>query len=253
MARLDPKFASQQPEQWLPHNFGKVYAHAQTSSSPRLCVGASFHGTALLRELTLTLTEPFLLLYVLVVPRVQSDAGRYQSDELSRSELDAFIEQFGTFWDGDGRHNIWIRSADGGMLVYDRHNLIFAYGPLQRFKSRVSICRDRMTPATSWHRSRTAPFSCFPGNSQSHSTCRLSYRTCLSRACSRQLSETSRTVSWTASKPCCQHIMDPFTLCQLELISNTNFQSGLKSSILLNQALFWFPSIPLHPQPRLST
>ena len=137
MARLDPKFASQQPEQWLPHNFGKVYAHAQTSSSPRLCVGASSDGTTLLRELTLTLTEPFLLLYVLVVPRGQSDAGRYQSAELSRSELDAFIEQFGTFWDSDGRHNIWIRSSDGGLLVYDRHNLIFAYGPLQRFESRL--------------------------------------------------------------------------------------------------------------------
>ena len=131
----------------------------------------------------------------------------------------------------------------------------FSSAPLQRFKSRVSICRDRMTPATSWHRSRTAPPSCFPGNSQSHSTHRLSYRTCRSRACSRRLSKTSRTVSWTASKPCCQRIMDPCTLCPLELSSNQGFQSGtlMKATILLNQAPFWFPSIPLHPQPRLLT
>jgi hypothetical protein len=135
MARGDPKFASQQGEQWLPHDFGKVYAHQQTSSSARLCIAASFDGTALLRELTLALAEPFLLLYVLAVPRGLSEPGRYQSGELSRVELDAMFEQFGKFWDGDGRHNIWVRSSDDGMLVYDRHNLIYAYGPLQRFES----------------------------------------------------------------------------------------------------------------------
>ena len=135
MARTDSKFASQQGEQWLPHDFGKIYTHLQTSSRPRLRIAASFQGTALFRELTLALAEPFLLLYVLVVPRGRSEPGRYQSGDLSRVELDAMFEQFGTFWDSDGRHNIWVRSSDEGMLVYDRHNIIHAYGPLQRFES----------------------------------------------------------------------------------------------------------------------
>jgi hypothetical protein len=135
MARGDPKFASRQGEQWLPHDFRKVYVHQQTSSSPRLCIAASFDGTALLLELTLALAAPFLLLYVLVVPRGRSEPGRYQSGELSRGELDALFERFGEFWDRDGRHNIWVRSSDDGMLVYDRHNLIYTYGPLQRFES----------------------------------------------------------------------------------------------------------------------
>jgi len=135
MARGEPKFASRQGEQWLPHDFGKVYAHEQTSSGPRLCIAASSVGTALLRELTLALAEPFLLLYVLAVPRGRSEPGRYQSNELSRAELDALFKQFGEFWDSDGRHNVWVRSSDDGMLVYDRHNLIYAYGPLPLFES----------------------------------------------------------------------------------------------------------------------
>jgi hypothetical protein len=138
MARGDPKFASQKGEEWLPHDFGKVYARQQTSSSPRLGIAASFEGTALLHELTLALAEPFLLLYVLVVPRGRSEPGRYQSGELSRAELDGPFEQFGKFWDGDGRHSVWVRSSDDGMLVYDRHNIIYAYGPLERFESRLA-------------------------------------------------------------------------------------------------------------------
>jgi hypothetical protein len=135
MASGDPKFASEQGAQWLPHEFGKIYAREQTSSGPRLRIATSSSGTALLRELTLTLTEPFLLLYVLIVPRGRSESGRYQSDELSRAEVDALFAHFGDFWDSDGRHNVWVRSSDDGMLVYDRHNLIYAYGPLPRFES----------------------------------------------------------------------------------------------------------------------
>ena len=135
MASGDQKFASEKDGQWLPHDFGKVYAHEQTSSTPRLCIAASFSGTALLRKLTLALVEPFLLLYVLVVPRGGSEPGRYQSGELSRAELDALFDQFGEFWDSDSRHNVWVRSSDDAMLVYDRHNLIYAYGPLESFAS----------------------------------------------------------------------------------------------------------------------
>ena len=53
MARDDPKFGTEQKGKWLPHDFGKVYAHEHTSSQPRLRIAASFDGTALLRALTL--------------------------------------------------------------------------------------------------------------------------------------------------------------------------------------------------------
>jgi hypothetical protein len=135
MVRGDTKFASEKDGQWVAHDFGKIYAHERTSGQPRLRIAASFDGTTLLRELTLALVEPFLLLYVLVAPRGRSEPGRYQSGVLSRGELDALFGQFAPFWDNDGRHNVWVRSSDDGMLVYDRHNLIYAYGPLPRFEA----------------------------------------------------------------------------------------------------------------------
>ena len=103
-------------------------------TATRCAITFSMTKTPPLR-LTLALAAPFLLLYVLVVPRGQSEPGRYQSNELSRAELDALFERFGQFWDSDGRHNVWVRSSNDGMLVYDRHNLIYAYGPLDRFES----------------------------------------------------------------------------------------------------------------------
>ena len=138
MARGDPKLASQQGKQWLPHDYSKVYAHEKITSAPRLRLAASRDGTRLLRDLTQPLAEPFMLLYVLVVPRGGSEFGRYQSGELSRAELEVLFQQFGHFWDSDGWHNVWVRSSDDGMLVYDRHNIIYAYGPLERFESALA-------------------------------------------------------------------------------------------------------------------
>jgi hypothetical protein len=149
MAQGDPKLASEQGDQWLAHDFGKVYAHEETSAQPRLRIAASFDGTALLRELTLALAAPFLLLYVLVVPRGRSEPDRYQSGDLSRAELDAVFQQFAQFWDSDGRHNVWVRSSDDGMLVYDRHNLVYAYGPFPRFESILAELGYTLIPSLS--------------------------------------------------------------------------------------------------------
>ncbi len=136
MSRDNHKFASEKGGQWLPHDHGDVYALENTSSTPRLAIGASHHGSRLLCDLSQILSEPFLLLYVLVVPRGGSREGRYQSDQISPIELAEMFERFGRFWDNDGRHSIWLRShADDATLVYDRHNLIYAYGPLERFEA----------------------------------------------------------------------------------------------------------------------
>jgi hypothetical protein len=136
MSRGDPKFASEKAGLWRPHDYGKVYAHQNRSSDPSLSIAASHEGSQLLQDLSQVLSEPFFLLYVLVVPRGGSSEGRYQSDELSRREVDGIFERFGGFWDNDGRHSIWLRShSDDATLVYDRHNLIYAYGPIGRFES----------------------------------------------------------------------------------------------------------------------
>jgi hypothetical protein len=79
--------------------------------------------------------EPFLLLYVLVVPRGEGEPGRYQSEfSYNAIQLKEFLTSYSEFFEQDARQNLWIRpTSDSGLLVYDRHNLIYAYGPLERF------------------------------------------------------------------------------------------------------------------------
>ncbi len=137
MGRVEAKFASRiQGELWLAHDYGKVYAVGKTRGGVGcLRVAASYDGSEILRTLSKSIREPFFLLYVLVVYRGGGAMGRYQSGGLLHEELDALFARYSEFWDGDGRHSIWLRSErDDATLVYDRHNLIYAYGPLERFE-----------------------------------------------------------------------------------------------------------------------
>lgn len=138
MPRINPKLASRVNGQlWLAHDYGKVYAIETTAGGNKpLCIAVSEDGSQTLQTLSRSLNGPFFLLYVLVVFRGGGQAGRYQSDELSHEALAAMFARYGEFWDSDGRHSIWLRSeTDDATLVYDRHNLIYAYGPLARFES----------------------------------------------------------------------------------------------------------------------
>ena len=85
-------------------------------------------------QLARLLGEPFAVLYVLLVPRGGSEAGRYQSPWLNRDELNEMFDRHADFWEQDGRHHVWLHSAtDEATLVYDQHNVIFAYGPLDEY------------------------------------------------------------------------------------------------------------------------
>jgi hypothetical protein len=80
--------------------------------------------------------DPMWLLYVLVVPRGEAEAGRYQTrDPQSRKQVRRFLREFGNSLETDGRHKLCIRSVnDGSMLVYDQHNLVYAYGHTEEWK-----------------------------------------------------------------------------------------------------------------------
>lgn len=126
---------------WLPdgeteerYEYANNWAREKTSGPDRLVIAPRVHYIDLLQKLAARLQEPFLLLYVLVVSRGEGEPGRYQS-ELSYSaiQLHEFLDSYRDFFEQDARQNLWIRSTDGGLLVYDRHNLIYAYGPLDRF------------------------------------------------------------------------------------------------------------------------
>lgn len=77
---------------------------------------------------------PYSVLYILAVPR-KSAPGRYQLEcTLTLTELRSMLEPFTEYFQGDARHHLWVYSQSSrGMLVYDLHNLIYAYGPLKAY------------------------------------------------------------------------------------------------------------------------
>ncbi len=80
------------------------------------------------------------VLYVLVQPRGSGhQPGRYESELFAtHAELVEFLSEFEDFFESDGRHHIWVADPEGsGQLVYDQHNVIFAYGAIERFREEL--------------------------------------------------------------------------------------------------------------------
>ncbi|MGI4830308.1 MAG: hypothetical protein ACRYFU_19220 [Janthinobacterium lividum] len=119
--------------------YANVWASEAVSGTARLTIAPHTNHVGLLKELLSVMPEPMWLLYLLVVPRGKSNAGRYQSPEpLSRENVTRFLSEFEDFLEKDGRHHLWIRAESGAaMLVYDRHNLIYAYGDVPAFVTKL--------------------------------------------------------------------------------------------------------------------
>jgi hypothetical protein len=48
--------------------------------------------------------------------------------------MESFLRHFQTYLESDGRHHVWVVSVPtNATLVFDNHNLIYAYGPLDEF------------------------------------------------------------------------------------------------------------------------
>jgi len=109
-------------------------------SSERLVIGPQGGHVALLEELARTARGPFGILYVLVMSRCGRADGRYQSPvPVDETDLSAFLREFGTYFEGDGRHHLWIQSvSDSTCIVYDHHEVLYAYGDLKRLEQVLS-------------------------------------------------------------------------------------------------------------------
>jgi hypothetical protein len=130
---------------WIPneerrYEYPDVFAVEKTSGPERLVIAPSANHVSILIDLLHVMSEPFGILYVLVVPRGGSEAGRYQTaNPVSREQAEEFLKRFREYFENDGRHDIWVASTSGsGQLVYDRHNVVYAYGPLREFENVVS-------------------------------------------------------------------------------------------------------------------
>jgi len=118
-------------------DYGNIYQVIATTDSQRLEIGTGTGQVDLLMQLAGQIDPPFYILYVLVLSRLNQEPGRYQSPPLeTTSELAAFLDEYRSYLETDGRHHIWIGAIDGtGLLVYDQHNVIYAYGPIARYES----------------------------------------------------------------------------------------------------------------------
>ena len=122
------------------HDYGSIYEIEETRNSERLKIGVSYNQVLLLINLLDNLEPPYFLLYVLVVSRTGKEPGRYQSPLLNtEEEVIDFLLDFREYFETDGRLHLWIGTLNNnGTVVFDQHNVVYAYGPLQDFKAALA-------------------------------------------------------------------------------------------------------------------
>lgn len=121
---------------WTPVRSEDVWEVEQTAGPRRLVIAPAEGHVDVLLSLAETWGRDYYILYLLLVPRRDTHLpGRYQPPgPLSFEDVSEFCSTFRDFLETDGRHHVWIGSTTGtGTLVYDQHNVLFAYGDLGRY------------------------------------------------------------------------------------------------------------------------
>jgi len=118
-------------------SYGDLYFREPLTRGERLTIGpAAAHVDLMMSLAGIWPTQQFFILYVLLIPHSGARPGRYQSPIVeSFEDLQVFFYTYERFLEADGRHHIWVGSpTSDGTLVYDQHNVIFAYGDLARYE-----------------------------------------------------------------------------------------------------------------------
>ncbi|MDX9755072.1 MAG: hypothetical protein RBU29_13995 [bacterium] len=98
-------------------------------------------GAAIVEQLIQYMASPYFLLYVLHSPQGEAQPGRYQSPQLDFDEIHRFMTRFDSFLATDARFDLWIHSpAQNATLVWDRHNILYLYGPLDGIEAKLKQC-----------------------------------------------------------------------------------------------------------------
>ncbi len=125
---------------WVTHSPPATFkTEVMHDGGTRLVAAVPAGDAATFQSLAGSLEAPCMLLYVLHTPRGEGSAGRYQSPPLSPSELASFLVRYAAFLSDDARFDLWVHSpSDQATVVWDRHNLIYAYGTIERFVSTLT-------------------------------------------------------------------------------------------------------------------
>jgi hypothetical protein len=131
-----PKLGAGEWNFQTPVRYPNVYSVERTSGPERLVIGPARDHLEVLLSLAEVWQQDYYLLYVLLVPRQgKREPGRYQSPgPLTFDQVATFCRKFSSFLQGDGRHHLWIGSTvNAGLLIYDQHEWIWAYGDLPAY------------------------------------------------------------------------------------------------------------------------
>jgi hypothetical protein len=119
-----------------PFRHPKVWKRETVDGRERLAIGAGLETLTLVRALAWELKEPLSVLVVMRVPRVAEAPGRWESEPYNHAALERFLDRFGELFEDDGRADLWIGETQGdGLLVLDEHDVVYAYGPVQRIQT----------------------------------------------------------------------------------------------------------------------
>ena len=127
------KLGSGQGDLQQPVRYPNFWSVEPTTGPDRLVIAPAGDQVDVMRALCEEWPGDYFLLYVLLVPRLGTrEPGRYQSPApLSFERISEFCDRFRAFLQTDGRHHFWIGSCmESGLLVYDHHDVIYAYGDL---------------------------------------------------------------------------------------------------------------------------
>jgi hypothetical protein len=132
------KFSGGEDIRAVNYRYGDIFQSEMKPKVNRFIIGPNRGHIDLMLSLAKTWDGSFFILYILLTPDSERrKPGRYQCPyPLSEKDLRIFCDKFRGFLEGDGRHHFWIASIENrGMLIYDQHDIIYAYGNLEMYKS----------------------------------------------------------------------------------------------------------------------
>lgn len=111
-----------------------AYRREPTTGPDRLVIAPSTAPLDVMCELAEAIGPEYFALYVHQIGLDDLPTGRFESPALELGDVRELISEFGELLENDARHQFWIgATSNDGLLVYDEHGLIYAYGPLADF------------------------------------------------------------------------------------------------------------------------
>ena len=122
-------------DDWVRHEHLRTYETLGADGGrPRLLLGVGSDAPEIIASLAGALSAPFAVLYVLHTVHGEAEHGRYQSEPIDYERLSGFMSAYAGYLRSDSRFDLWIFSeADNAQIVWDRHNYLYAYGPIDRY------------------------------------------------------------------------------------------------------------------------